>query len=280
MAAAARIEQFVQDIERQVRWTTQAAFDDPVAAQEQREIDYLRLLRNVPAIAEISHLDASGKERLRVSRLALDAIGSQEDYSRAPKFLEARAGKTYFSPVYFRNESEPYMTIAVPAGEHGVEVTAAEVNLKAIWDVVSRIRIGKAGYAYVVDSLGRLVAHPDISLVLQKRDLSALPQVRSARGPTVGRGRRATSAWWPPGLHGGQFLTAYAADRAARMARVRRAAARRGIRAPSSLHRPQRHPLRSRPRALGPGERAPGPADGRPDPGPRRPGPPGSARAI
>ena len=183
IAAAAAIERFVQDIERQVRWTTQAAFDDQREAQDQRETDYLRLLRNVPAIAEISHLDAGGRERLRVSRLTLDAIGSDEDYSRAPKFVEARAGKSYFSPVYFRNESEPYMTVAVPAGENGVEVTVAEVNLKAIWDVVSRIRIGKAGYAYVVDSLGRLVAHPDISLVLQKRDLSALPQIHSARGP-------------------------------------------------------------------------------------------------
>ncbi len=209
VAAAGRIEQFVQDIERQVRWTTQAAFDDPVAAQEQREIDYLRLLRNVPAITEISHLDASGKERLRVSRMALDAIGSEEDYSRAPKFLEARAGTTYFSPVYFRNESEPYMTIAVPVTEYRVEVTVAEVNLKAIWDVVSRIRIGKAGYAYVVDSLGRLVAHPDISLVLQKRDLSALPQVRSARGPRSASGDERVGMVGP-GLHGGQFLAAYA----------------------------------------------------------------------
>ncbi|MBI4269407.1 MAG: GAF domain-containing protein [Candidatus Rokubacteria bacterium] len=209
VAAAARIEQFVQDIERQVRWTTQAAFDEPVAAQEQREIDYLRLLRNVPAIAEISHLDASGKERLRVSRLGLDAIGSQEDHSRAPKFLEARAGKTYFSPVYFRNESEPYMTVAVPAGEYGVEVTVAEVTLKAIWDVVSRIRIGQAGYAYVVDSLGRLVAHPDISLVLQKRDLSALPQVRAARGPRPAGGEEDVGMI-AAGLQGGRFLTAHA----------------------------------------------------------------------
>jgi hypothetical protein len=209
VAAAGRIEQFVQDIERQVRWTTQAAFDDPSAAQEEREIDYLRLLRNVPAIAEISHLDGSGKERLRVSRKGLDAIGSEEDYSRAPKFLETRSGTTYFSPVYFRNESEPYMTMAVPTREYGVEVSVAEVNLKAIWDVVSRIRIGKAGYAYVVDSLGRLVAHPDISLVLQKRDLSALPQVRSALGPRPATGDERVGMV-APGLPGGRFLAAYA----------------------------------------------------------------------
>jgi signal transduction histidine kinase/CheY-like chemotaxis protein len=209
VAAATRIEQFIQDIERQVRWTTQAAFEDPAAAQQQREIDYLRLLRNVPAIAELSHLDASGKERLRVSRLRLDAIDSQQDYSRAPQFLEAKAGKTYFSPVEFRNESEPYMIVAVPAGEYGVEVTVAEVNLKAVWDVVSRIKIGKAGYAYVVDALGRLVAHPDISLVLQKRDLSTLPQVRAARAPGAA-GRDEGVSVVASGLQGGQFLTAYA----------------------------------------------------------------------
>src|SRR5437867_3719267 len=209
VAAAARIEQFVKDIERQVRWTTQAAFDDPAAAREQREIDYLRLLRNIPAIGEITHLDGSGKEQIRVSRLALDAIGSQEDYSQSPKFIVARAGVTYFGPVYFRNESEPYMTIAVPAGEYGVEVTVAEVNLKAIWDVVSRIRIGKAGYAYVVDPLGRLVAHPDISLVLQKRDLSALPQIRSARSARPAGGDEGVGMV-AAGLQGGQFLTAYA----------------------------------------------------------------------
>ena len=209
VAAAAGIERFVQDIERQVRWTTQAAFDESAAASEQREIDYLRLLRNVPAIAEIRHLDASGKEQLRVSRLALDALGSQEDHSRAPAFLEARAGKTYFSAVYFRNESEPYVTLAVPAGEFGVEVTVAEVNLRAIWDVVSRIRIGRAGYAYVVDSAGHLVAHPDISLVLQKRDLSALPQVRAARPARPGAAEE-SAGMIATGLQGGQFLTAYA----------------------------------------------------------------------
>jgi signal transduction histidine kinase/CheY-like chemotaxis protein len=209
VAAAERIEQFVQDIERQLRWTTQAAFDDAVTAREQREIDYLRLLRNVPAVSEVRHLDASGKEQLRVSRLALDATGSQADHSQAREFQAARSGATYFSPVYFRNESEPYMTIAVPAGEFGVEVTAAEVNLKAIWDVVSRIRIGKAGYAYVVDALGRLVAHPDISLVLQKRDLSALPQIRSARA--TGKAlAEASVGMVAPGLQGGQFLTAHA----------------------------------------------------------------------
>ena len=126
-------------------------------------------------MTEISQLDSSGKEQLRVSRLAMDVVGSQADFSQDPKFLEAKSGKTYFSSVYFRKESEPYMTIAMPRAGEDPGVTVAEVNLKFIWEVVSQIKVGKAGHSYVVDSHGRLIAHPDISLVLQKTDLSSLP---------------------------------------------------------------------------------------------------------
>ena len=181
VAAAATIEQFVKEIERQLRWSAQYLVDSPAEALEQRELDYLRLLRHVPAIAELSHMDSSGKEELKVSRLAMDEVGSQADLSHEPKFIEAKAGKTYFSPVYFRNESQPYMTISTVGSEGDAGVTVAEVNLKLIREVVSQIKIGKAGQAYVVDSRGHLIAHPDISLVLQKRDLSSLPQVSAAR---------------------------------------------------------------------------------------------------
>src|SRR5262245_2985799 len=209
VAAAARIELFVRNIERVIRWTIQTAFDDPAAAREQREIAYQRLLRNAPAIREIAYLDGSGKEQLRVSRMALDSVGSQNDSSQSPEFIQARTGTTYFGPVHYRNESEPYMMIAVPSGESGAEVTVAEVNLKSIWDVVSQIKIGKAGHAYVVDALGRLVAHPDISLVLQKRDLSDLPQVRAARGVQTSPAGTEMGVV-ATGLQGGRFLTSSA----------------------------------------------------------------------
>jgi signal transduction histidine kinase len=90
-------------------------------------------------------------------------------------------------------------------------VTVADVNLKFIWDVVSQIKIGKAGHAYVVDSGGNLIAHPDISLVLQKTNLRSLPQVRDALAgpPRPGEGRdEVTIARDIPGR---QILTAHAA---------------------------------------------------------------------
>ena len=155
----------------------------------------------------MSQLDAAGREQLRVSRLAMDMAGSQADFSKDPRFLEAREGRTYFSPVYFRKESEPYMTMALASG-NGTGVTVAEVNLKFIWDVVSQIKIGKAGHAFVVDSNGQLIAHPDISLVLKKSDVSLLEHVRAARSATGPAD--AQEAVIAADLQGRQVLTAFA----------------------------------------------------------------------
>src|SRR5439155_1565822 len=73
-AAAAKIGQFIKEIESQLGWTTQLPWS--AGSIEQRRFDALRLLRQVPAITELAQLDATGKERLRVSRLAMDVGAS------------------------------------------------------------------------------------------------------------------------------------------------------------------------------------------------------------
>ena len=183
-AAAAKIGQFIKEIESQLGWTTQLPWS--AGSIEQRRFDALRLLRQVPAITELAQLDASGKERLRVSRLAMDVVGGGTDFSNDPKFTEAVARKVYYGPVYFRRESEPYMTLAIAGTRRDAGVSVAEVNLKLIWDVVSQIKVGERGHAYVVDAPGRLIAHPDISLVLRNTDMSKLAQVRAARSGSSG----------------------------------------------------------------------------------------------
>src|SRR4029453_1831176 len=98
-------------------------------------------------------------------------------------------GKSYFGPVHFVRGSEPYMTIAVPierfAGDV-IGVLQAEVNLKYSGGVVSAITVGKAGYAYAVTRTGELIAHPDISLVLQRPNVALLDQVKAAFEPSPG----------------------------------------------------------------------------------------------
>src|SRR5262245_52888811 len=73
------------------------------------------------------------------------------------------------------------MTLAMAGARRDAGVSVAEANLKFIWDVVSQIKVGKKGQAFVIDSRGRLIAHPDISLVLRNTDLSRLDYVAKAR---------------------------------------------------------------------------------------------------
>jgi signal transduction histidine kinase len=205
-AAASRIDAYVQEIEHQLGWMRLPQIGG--ASLEQRRIDFLKLLRQVPAITDLSYLDRSGREQLKVSRLSMDVAGGRQDFSQDPKFTAAKSGGTYFSPVYFRKETEPYMTIAVAGTSEEAGITVAEVNLKFIWDVISRIKIGERGLAYVVDSSGQLIAHPDISLVLQKSNLSALPQVKAAREGQ--RGEDAGRVAIARNLQSTEVLTAYA----------------------------------------------------------------------
>ena len=72
--------------------------------------------RQVPAITELVQLDRQGREQLKVSRITMDVVGGGTDLSKEPAFVEAMAHRVWFGPVYFRKESEPYMTMAVAHG--------------------------------------------------------------------------------------------------------------------------------------------------------------------
>jgi signal transduction histidine kinase len=102
------------------------------------------------------------------------------------------------------------MTIAIAGSGKDAGVTVAAVNLKFIWDVVSQIKIGKAGHAFVVDQQGVLIAHPDISLVLQKTTFAGLEQVKSALAPAPAPGARREQVTIAHDPKGRSVMTAYA----------------------------------------------------------------------
>ncbi len=178
IAAASRIEQYIRQIQQQLAYAALPQLD--ASDLEMRRVEFLKLLRQVPEVTDIAWLDGDGREQVLVSRLGMDRIGSKEDRSKEPGFKNARPGKPWIGPVYFRKETEPYMTVAIRSGAENGPVTIADVNLKFIWDVVSRIKIGDKGKAFVVDRNGYLVADPEIGLVLRKTNLADLPHVRAA----------------------------------------------------------------------------------------------------
>src|SRR5205823_14555860 len=63
--AATRIDQFLQEIDRQIGGAIELGPPGSPVTIDQRRSDYLRLLRQAPAITEISYLDPTGLEQIR-----------------------------------------------------------------------------------------------------------------------------------------------------------------------------------------------------------------------
>jgi hypothetical protein len=198
-STADRIGQIIHEVTSQIGWTVQLSWSE--GTMEQRRFDVLRLLRQVGWISEISLLDATGKEQLRVSRLAMDLGPQHNDYSQNPKFTEAVAKKHYFGPVYLRRD-EPIVTVSVAGTRRENGVSVADVNL-GLGEMVQQLRIGEHGVAYILDAQGRVIAHPEMwaldragrqiagDLSGFQRDFSGLAQVQAAHaagsGPTQAR---------------------------------------------------------------------------------------------
>ncbi len=191
-SAAAKIQDFMEGIRDQLAWTVQLPWSD--SADEGRRLDAFRLLRQVPAVASLTLVDGAGRERLFISRIGLNRVEGGADHSSHAALANISPGSAWFGPVTFHAGSEPFMSIAVAGNRAAVGVVIAEVNLKLIWDVISAIRVGRTGGAFVLDRPGRLIAHPDISLVLRAdqtaiRPLQALRASISARNGRVIAGR-------------------------------------------------------------------------------------------
>jgi signal transduction histidine kinase len=204
VGAALRIEQYVQQVSQQLTYASLAQLD--ASDVESRRTEFWRLLRQAPEVTDIAQLDRTGREQIAVSRLGMDVMGSGKDRSAEEAFRNAMPDAAWFGPVYFNRDTEPYMTVAIRSGGAKGPVTIAELNLKFIWEVVSRIQIGEKGKAYVVDSNGLLVADPDIGLVLRKTSVAALPHVQAAAAD----GAVEDQAMVSRDLHGATVLTSMA----------------------------------------------------------------------
>jgi len=84
----------------------------PEAALAQRRIDYLRLRGQSLPITEVSYIDGQGSSSNACLAWAWRLFGSQSDFSRDPKFVEAKARGVYLRSGHLPEGSEPYMTIA------------------------------------------------------------------------------------------------------------------------------------------------------------------------
>ena len=206
-AASAKIGQFVEEIEAQLGWTTQLPWIGHAwrSAGSTPGACCAKCRQSQSSHSSIPRASSDSASR----GWPLTCSKAEPTSPKTRNFSRPWRTRVYYGPVYFRYESEPYMTLSLAGSRRDAGVSVAEVNLKFIWDVVSQIKVGERGQAYVVDAQGRLIAHPDINLVLRGTDLSDRAQVQAARAASAGTSQEPLQV--AEGLEGRQVLTAYAA---------------------------------------------------------------------
>ena len=147
-SAAAKIAQFVGEIERQIGWLAQ--LPQGAITREDLRIDAIRLLRLAPAIAEVAQLERGARAVARVAPRG--GRDRQQGRPLAHRGVPRRqGGRRVLRPGLFLPRDRAVHDAGARGPGSDPAVTVAEVNLRFIWDLVSEIKVGASGNAYVVD---------------------------------------------------------------------------------------------------------------------------------
>ena len=125
-----------------------------------------------PSIQAATILDSKGDVSLSTDQQTTGNF-SDRDY-----FKNAMTGKPNVSePLMSRNTGKPVFVVAAPISVGGKVrgVLYVRVDLGSFTDsMIAPVKVGQTGYAFMVDKLGKVVAHPDKNLIL-KTDISEHP---------------------------------------------------------------------------------------------------------
>jgi len=172
-----KISFLMHDLEEELRIAEK--FNNLMEMDRAQQYNILSKLRSYKdeyykdVINEIALMDSQGRELVRISRLE---VFTQEDlrnrYKEALFSVPAKKGVIYYGPVHFDQlTGEPHMNISVPIYNIRTNelqgVIGSEIRLKFLWDLVAGISVGKSGTAYILDRDGRVIAHPNPSIVLR-----------------------------------------------------------------------------------------------------------------
>jgi signal transduction histidine kinase len=177
---ADRIHTFVQRKIERFSDTANAASLYQMGSNEQRLLTAL-LVKNDNSFADASIIDARGMEVVKVSDRRVYFPSDFSDQSKSEMFIKAIKGEDYISRVYTSDKAQPYITVAIPLwgkAQTIVGVAAAKADLSFLWDVIGKIHFGAAGYAYLVDEQGNLIAHRDAAQVLKRINPQQLDGVK------------------------------------------------------------------------------------------------------
>jgi len=135
-----------------------------------------------PAFRQIALLDKGGKQLAQVSHISPDLSSQFVLQLQGNLITQTAQGKRYIGPVYIdEGTSEPLMVVAIPVTDVFGDIQGtlvSEVDLKFMWDLVDRLKVGETGYVYVVDNEGNLIAFGDTARVLSGENVKQISEVK------------------------------------------------------------------------------------------------------
>ena len=136
--------------------------------------DTLRQLNSVlPEFHHLTLVDSNGRT------VASSNDPSPRDWSERQVFQRARSGDLTISSAYRSlSSNEPTITFAAPVVDRTGQIVAVllgEAGTDSFTRLVVRVQTGQEGRAFVVDSVGQVIARPDAETLMEKMDLT-LPQ--------------------------------------------------------------------------------------------------------
>jgi signal transduction histidine kinase len=126
------------------------------------------LLAQGPSYLELALVDDRGNVTANATQSGPAAASVNQDPDRLAALQAAQAQQAYLGHVHLtENTQEPYVAIGepLPAGQGAL---VAWIDLRHVWDIVSSVRVGDSGYAYVLDSDGYLIAYRDAAPILAR----------------------------------------------------------------------------------------------------------------
>ncbi len=163
--------------------------------------DFAAIIKQDKGIQELILLDPRGIQLVKVDANGSDFTVPDRSSSDAFKAVSFLGGRYFVSPVSYGQNNEPSITIAVPilpsnlsqAQNEGTRsaaeatitsdkflgVIVVKYNISKLWQKVLSTKIGKGGYAYVVDSLGNLVAHPNNDYLFKNQKIANVEAVKN-----------------------------------------------------------------------------------------------------
>ncbi|MFN3966501.1 MAG: ATP-binding protein [Endomicrobiia bacterium] len=173
-----RVHLYIQDTKKLIRTVANRDFSKLDSRQIQQV--FVDTMKIMPSFIELTFLDKKGNEKVKVSRSRSSRKLFEYDSflinrSNMIEFKKALSGEIYISPVMFSGSRIPYILVSC-SGRDGVIL--CKLDLREIWDIISKTKVGKNGYSFIVDKNGLLIAHPATERVISHADFSSLSIVK------------------------------------------------------------------------------------------------------